>query len=53
MIAFIGVGALLLAANFVVEESVMVEKTTEITRIAPAPARPYRSQSSPPRPQRS
>ncbi len=40
MIAFIGVGALLLAANFVVEESVMVEKTTEITRIAPAPAPP-------------
>jgi diguanylate cyclase (GGDEF)-like protein len=38
MIAFIGVGALLLAANFIVEENVLVERTTEITRIAPAPA---------------
>ncbi len=40
MIAFIGVGALLLVANFIVEENVMVERTTEITRIAPAPAPP-------------
>jgi diguanylate cyclase (GGDEF)-like protein len=40
MIAFIGVGALLLAANFIVEQSVLVERTTQITRIAPAPAPP-------------
>src|SRR5579863_3420764 len=40
MIAFIGVGALLLVANFIVEENVMVERTTQITRIAPAPAPP-------------
>src|SRR6202050_4912478 len=38
MIAFLGVGALLLAANFFVEENVLVEKTTQITRIAAAPA---------------
>ena len=38
MIAFIGVGALLLAANFIVEENVLVERITRITRIAPAPA---------------
>jgi diguanylate cyclase (GGDEF)-like protein len=38
MIAFIGVGALLVAANFIVEEGVLVERTTQITRIAPAPA---------------
>src|ERR1700689_2065009 len=31
MIAFLGVGALLLAANFFVEENVLVEKTTQIT----------------------
>jgi diguanylate cyclase (GGDEF)-like protein len=37
MIAFVGVGVLLLAANFFVEENVLVEKTTQITRIAPAP----------------
>lgn len=36
MIAFIGVGVLLVAANFIVEESVLVEKTTQITRIEPA-----------------
>src|SRR3984957_16081082 len=40
MIAFIGIGALLLVANFIVEENVMVERTTQITRIAPAPAPP-------------
>jgi diguanylate cyclase (GGDEF)-like protein len=40
MIAFIGVGALLLAANFIVEENVLVERTTQITRVAPAPAPP-------------
>jgi diguanylate cyclase (GGDEF)-like protein len=37
--AFIGVGALVLAANFIVEQGVLIEKTTEITRIeAPATA---------------
>jgi diguanylate cyclase (GGDEF)-like protein len=38
MIAFIGVGALLVATNFIVEENVLVERTTQITRIAAAPA---------------
>jgi diguanylate cyclase (GGDEF)-like protein len=37
MIAFIGVGALLLAANFIVARNVLIERTTQITRIAPAP----------------
>ena len=36
--AFIGVGALVLAANFIVEQGVSIEKTTQITRIAPPPA---------------
>jgi len=36
--AFIGVGALVLAANFIVEQGVLIEKTTEITRIVPPPA---------------
>src|ERR1035438_3432120 len=35
--AFIGVGALVLAANFIVEQGVLIEKTTEITRIVPPP----------------
>ena len=35
MIAFIGVGALLLAANFIVEQNVVIERTTQITRFAP------------------
>lgn len=35
--AFIGVGALVLAANFIVEQGVSIEKTTQITRIAPPP----------------
>ena len=35
--AFIGVGALVLAANFIVEQGVLIEKTTLITRIAPPP----------------
>ena len=32
---FIGVGALVLAANFIVEQGVLIEKTTQITRAAP------------------
>ena len=36
--AFIGVGALLLASNFIVEQGVLIEKTTQITRIAPPQA---------------
>jgi diguanylate cyclase (GGDEF)-like protein len=36
--AFIGVGVLVLASNFMVVEGVMVERTTEITRVAPTPA---------------
>ena len=35
--AFVGVGALVLAANFIVEQGVLIEKTTQITRIEPAP----------------
>src|ERR1039458_3867848 len=35
--AFIGVGVLALAANFVVEQGVLIEKTTQITRTAPPP----------------
>jgi diguanylate cyclase (GGDEF)-like protein len=37
-VAFIGVAALVLAANFIVEQGVSVEKTTQITRIEPPPA---------------
>lgn len=33
--AFAGVGALVLASNFIVEQGVLIEKTTQITRIAP------------------
>jgi diguanylate cyclase (GGDEF)-like protein len=36
--AFVGVGVLAVAANFIVEQGALVEKTTEITRVAPAPA---------------
>ena len=36
-IAFIGVAALVLAANFIVENGVLVERTTEITRTLPPP----------------
>jgi diguanylate cyclase (GGDEF)-like protein len=35
MIAFIGVGAVLLAANFIVEQNVLIERTTQTIRIAP------------------
>jgi diguanylate cyclase (GGDEF)-like protein len=35
--AFAGVGALVLAANFLVLQGVRVERTTEITRLAPTP----------------
>ena len=38
VVAFIGVGALVLAANFIVEQGVLIEKTTQITRIAPPSA---------------
>jgi diguanylate cyclase (GGDEF)-like protein len=34
-IAFVGVGALVLAANFIVEQGVLVERTTDITRVLP------------------
>src|ERR1700730_5878703 len=33
--AFICVGVLVLAANFIIEQGVLIERTTEITRIAP------------------
>jgi diguanylate cyclase (GGDEF)-like protein len=36
--AFVGMGALVLAANFIVEQVVLIEKTTQITRIGPQPA---------------
>jgi diguanylate cyclase (GGDEF)-like protein len=36
--AFIGVGVLVLASNFIVEQSVLIEKTTQITRVVPLPA---------------
>jgi diguanylate cyclase (GGDEF)-like protein len=35
--AFAGVGVLVLAANFIVEQGVRIERTTEITRVAPPP----------------
>jgi diguanylate cyclase (GGDEF)-like protein len=35
--AFVGVSALVLAANLIVEQGVSVEKTTQITRIEPPP----------------
>src|SRR5665213_203511 len=35
--AFAGVGALVLAANFIVQQGVLIERTTEITRIVPPP----------------
>jgi len=35
VVAFIGVGALVLAANFIVQQGVLIEKTTQIKRIAP------------------
>ena len=37
MAAFICVGALVLAGNFIFERGVLIEKTTEITRLPPAP----------------
>jgi diguanylate cyclase (GGDEF)-like protein len=37
LIAFVGVGAVVFAANFIVEQGVLVERTTEITRTLPAP----------------
>ena len=37
LLAFVGVGALVLAANFIVEQEVLIERTTEITRTVPAP----------------
>ena len=36
-VAFVGVGAVVFAANFIVEQGVLVERTTEITRTLPAP----------------
>ena len=36
--AFVGVGALVLAANFIVERGASTERTIEITRAVPAPA---------------
>jgi HAMP domain-containing protein len=38
--AFVGVGVLVLAANVFVVKGVLIEKTTEITRVAPAPMPP-------------
>lgn len=37
VVALIGVGALVLAANFIVEQGVLIERTTQITRIVPPP----------------
>src|SRR5450631_2041538 len=37
VILFVGVGGLVLATNFVVEHGVLVERTTEITRMVPVP----------------
>jgi diguanylate cyclase (GGDEF)-like protein len=39
-IAFVGVGSVVFAANFIVEEGVLVERTTEITRTLAAPVVP-------------
>ena len=39
-IAFAAVGALVLAANFIVEKGVLIERTTKITRTVPPPAPP-------------
>jgi diguanylate cyclase (GGDEF)-like protein len=39
-IAFAAVGALVLAANFIVEKGVLIERTTNITRTLPPPAAP-------------
>lgn len=39
-IAFAAVGALVLAANFIVEKGVLIERTTKITRTVPPPAAP-------------
>ena len=36
LVGFLGVGALVLSANFFVEQSVLVEKTTQITRVVTA-----------------
>src|ERR1700687_3983626 len=38
VVAFICVVALVLAANFIVQQGVLIEKTTQITQIAPPPA---------------
>jgi diguanylate cyclase (GGDEF)-like protein len=38
--AFIGVGILVLVANLVVVKGVLIERTTQITRVAPPPAPP-------------
>ncbi len=38
--AFLGVGLLVVTANFFVVRGVLIEKTTEITRVAPAPMAP-------------
>jgi diguanylate cyclase (GGDEF)-like protein len=40
LVAFVGVGAVVFAANFIVEQGVLVERTTEITRTLPAPVLP-------------
>jgi diguanylate cyclase (GGDEF)-like protein len=37
---FVGVGGLVLATNFVVEHSVLIERTTQITRTVPTPVPP-------------
>ena len=50
VIAFVGVGALVLAANFMVEQAVLVERTTQITRTVPAPVAAPRRMVPPPTP---
>jgi diguanylate cyclase (GGDEF)-like protein len=42
VIFFVGAGGLVLAANFVVEHRVLVERTTQITRVVPVPLVPSR-----------
>jgi diguanylate cyclase (GGDEF)-like protein len=48
VVAFVGVGAVVFAANFIVEQGVLVERTTEITRTLPAPV-PQTPSRAPPR----
>ncbi len=46
-VAFVGVGAVVFAANFIVEQGVLVERTTEITRTLPSPGIPAPQEAGP------